>query len=175
MNYRGLIYRAVDPKHWTEPLSGAGAARHAQRFNTKGVPTLYTATDPQTVLREKMQEGVLQPLLLVAIRAEMSGLFDARDEAALARFGVTPDSIGRDDWRDEAEREGQAESQRFAAAVRDAGYGGMVVPSYAQGATEKDVNIVLWNWGDGTEAKLSLVDDEGCLAPDRREPQGTQG
>lgn len=169
MNYRGLIYRAVDPKHWHEPLSGEGAARHAQRFNEKGVPALYTATDPQTVLREKMQEGVLQPLLLVAIRAEMTGLFDARDPDALARFGATAEGIGRDDWRDESEREGQSESQRFAASVRQAGYGGMVVPSYAEGTSDRDVNIVLWDWGDGTEAKLTVIDDDGCLSPSRKD------
>lgn len=168
MNYRGLLYRAVDPKHWDEPLSGEGAARHAQRFNTKGVPALYTATDPQTVLREKMQEGLLQPLLLVAIRAEVSGLFDARDPEQLARFGATPEGIGRDDWHRQAEDEGQSEGQRLAGALREAGYGGMVVPSYAPEATGRDVNIVFWTWGEGSEARLEIVDDDGCLDPARR-------
>lgn len=168
MNYRGLLYRAVDPKHWTEPLSGEGAAIHAQRFNAKGVPALYTATDPQTVLREKMQEGVLQPLLLVAIRAEVSGLFDARDESELARFGATSEGIGREDWRKEAEEEGQSEGQRLAEALRAAGYGGMVVPSYAPEATGRDINIVFWVWHEGSEARLEVVDDDGCLDPARR-------
>jgi len=163
MDYRGLLYRAVDPKHRDEPLSGEGAAKHAQRFNPEGVPALYTATDPQTVLREKMQEGVLQPLLIVAIWAEVAGLFDGRDGAELARFGATMAGIGRDDWREEAEREGLSEGQRLAVALRKAGYGGMVVPSYAEGAAERDVNIVFWDWGDGTEARLRVVDDEGCL------------
>jgi len=163
MDYRGLLYRAVDPAHRDEPLSGEGAARHAQRFNPKGTPALYTATDPQTVLREKMQEGVLQPLLIVAIRAEVSGLFDGRDKAELARFGATPVGIGRDDWREEAEREGLSEGQRLAQALRRAGYGGMVVPSYAEGATGRDVNVVFWHWGEGTEARLTVVDDDGYL------------
>lgn len=169
MDYRGLLYRAVDPKHWYEPLSGEGAAKHAQRFNAKGVAALYTATDPQTVLREKMQEGVLQPLLIVGIRAEVSGLFDGRDGAELARFGASAEGIGREDWRDEAEREGQSEGQRLAEALRKAGYGGMVVPSYAVGSTSRDVNIVFWAWGAGTEARLTVVDDDGCLRGAERE------
>lgn len=173
MNYRGFLYRAVDPKHWNEPLSGEGAARHAQRFNDKGVPALYTATDPQTVLREKMQEGVLQPLLLVAIRAEVSGLFDGRDAAELARFGATPEGIGRDDWRRQADEDGRSDGQRLAEALRSAGYGGMVVPSYAQGATERDINIVFWVWDEGSEARLEVVDDDGCLDPARRDTDGT--
>lgn len=158
MDFDGLLYRAVDPDFWHQPLSGAGAAKHPQRFNVAGMEALYTAQDPRTVLCEKMQQGVLQPLLLVAIRARLTGLFDARDPAELARFGATADQIGADDWQDEARREGRSASQRFAVAVRDAGHKGMVVPSYAKGATERDVNVVLWDW-----LGAEVVDDDGCL------------
>ncbi len=159
MDFDGLLYRAVDPAFWHEPLSGAGAARHPQRFNVAGMAALYTAQDPQTVLREKMQAGPLQPVLIVALRARLTGLLDARDKGALARFGVTADEIGSPDWQDEVQRCGRAASQRFAVAVRAAGYAGLVVPSYAEGAAAQDVNVVLWQW-DG----LEVVDDKGCLA-----------
>lgn len=158
MDFDGLLYRALDPEYWHQPLSGAGAAKHAQRFNVTGMAALYTAQDPQTVLREKMQQGRLQPLLLIAIRARLRGLLDGRDPAELARFGVTADQIGADDWQDEVAREGRSASQRFAVAVRAAGHAGLVVPSYAKGATSGDVNVVLWRW-DGIE----VVDDDGCL------------
>lgn len=39
----------------------------------------------------------------------------------------------------------------------------MVVPSHAEGATERDVNLVFWNWGRGSEARLEVVDDDDCL------------
>lgn len=158
MDFDGLLYRAVDPDYWHQPLSGDGAAKHAQRFNVEGMPTLYTAQDPQTVLCEKMQQGVLQPLLLIAIRARLTGLLDARDPAALARFGVTAGEIGAEDWQDEVEREGRSASQRFAVAVEAAGHAGMLVPSYAEGAGPRDVNVVLWHW-EG----LEVVDDKACL------------
>ena len=163
MNYQGILYRAVDPKYWHRPLSGEGAAAQAQRFNARGVPALYTAADPHTVLREKMQEGLLQPLLIVAIRAEAGLLFDARDAAALAEYGMSPHEIGQEDWRDEAAREGLSQGQRLAEALRAAGYPGMVVPSYAEGATARDVNLVFWRWGVAGGARLEVVDDAGCL------------
>lgn len=172
MDYHGLLYRAVDPRHWGEPLSGAGAAEVAQRFNRKGKEALYTAQRPETVLREKQQEGVLQPLLIVAIRARIENLFDARPPEAIARFGLQEKDIARDDWRDEAERSGLSQSQRLAEAVQAEGHVGMVVPSYAKGATEEDVNIVLWHWGESGRAVLSLVDDDKCLAGLARQGRG---
>lgn len=161
MDFDGHLYRALDPDFWHQPLSGEGAARHPQRFNVQGMPTLYTAQDPQTVLCEKVQQGVIQPLLLIAIRARLTGLLDARDPAALARFGVTAAEIGAEEWRAEVDREGRSASQRFAVAVEGAGHAGMLVPSYATGAGPGDVNVVLWHW-DG----LKVVDDKGCLKLD---------
>jgi len=163
MEYHGLLYRAVDPRHWGEPLSGQGAAETGQRFNRKGEAALYTALRPETVLREKMQEGPLQPLLIVAIRADASHLFDARDAGALAAHGLTPDAIGQDGWREEAAREGLSSGQRLAETLRAAGHPGMVVPSYAEGTTARDVNIVFWRWGVAGGARLEVVDDSGCL------------
>lgn len=163
MNHQGLLYRAVDPRHWHEPLSGEGAAQEAQRFNVRRVPALYCSVRAETVLREKMQEGPLQPLLIVAIRADASHLFDARDAGALAAHGLTPDAIGQDGWREEAAREGLSSGQRLAETLRAAGHPGMVVPSYAEGATVRDVNIVFWRWGVAGGARLEVVDDAGCL------------
>jgi len=162
MDYQGLLYRAVDPRHWGEPLSGAGAAESGQRFNRKGEAALYTALRPQTVLCEKMQGGTLQPLLIVAINADLTGLFDARDPAELARFGLEAERLGRDDW---AER---GETHRLVAAVRAAGHPGMLVPSYARGAEAEDVNLVLWEW----EGRLTVVDEDGCLAGLARNGKG---
>lgn len=39
----------------------------------------------------------------------------------------------------------------------------MRVHSFAKGATEADLNIVLWRWGNAPPAQLALIDDEGRL------------
>ena len=164
MDFHGLLYRAVDPRHWGEPLSGAGAAEHGQRFNRKGEAALYTALHPETVLREKMQEGPLQPLLIVSIRAALENLFDARDAGALDGLGIGAEEIGRDDWEDSPD----PPTHRLTARLRAAGHPGMMVPSYAKGAGDGDVNLVLWDWA----GRLRVVDDDGCLAALARKAEG---
>ena len=41
MRFQGDCYRAHNPMWSFSPLSGAGAAIHGGRFNSKGMPALY--------------------------------------------------------------------------------------------------------------------------------------
>ena len=59
--YQGLLYRAINPVHAREPLSGEGARRHGGRFNPRGLPALYTSRSVMTAVREANQIGTLQP------------------------------------------------------------------------------------------------------------------
>ena len=78
--YEGPHYRALNPVYAREQLSGRGAEFHGGRFNPKGTPTLYTALDPATALREANQVGSLQPTILVSYRASLGPIFDTRNE-----------------------------------------------------------------------------------------------
>ena len=71
ISYRGKLYRALNPIHAREPLSGRGAALYGGRFNPKGTPALYASLSPMTALREANQVGNLQPTTLVAYDAEI--------------------------------------------------------------------------------------------------------
>ncbi|WCR17026.1 hypothetical protein [Paracoccus alcaliphilus] len=46
--------------------------------------------------------------------------------------------------------------------IRD-GYTGILARSFAKGATDADLNIVLWMWGNTQPARITLVDDEERL------------
>ena len=81
--YRGKLYRALNPLYAREPLSGKGAERYGGRFNPKGMPALYCSLTALTALREANQVGNLQPTTLVSYEADIEGVFDGRDEAAL--------------------------------------------------------------------------------------------
>ncbi len=163
MRYRGKLYRALNPIFAREPLSGAGAALHGGRFNPKGTPALYASTSVVTALREANQIGDLQPTTLVGYDADLGSIFDGRDEAALQRFGIDGASLADPAWRDRMKAKGKAPTQDFAARLIARDFHGLLVRSFATGAGEDDLNLVLWRWGDSAPCRLVPIDDEGRL------------
>src|SRR3954447_13901514 len=165
MRYRGKLFRALNPIHAGDPLSGYGAELHGGRFNPKRTPALYASLSVVTALREANQVGDLQPTTLVSYEADIEKVFDSRDEAALEPFGLSAHSLAEPSWRDEMKRSGKAPTQSFAAKLIEAGFHGLLVRSFAPGATEDDLNIVLWRWGDAAPCRLVVIDDEGRRGP----------
>lgn len=163
--YRGKLYRALNPIYAREPLSGEGARRYGGRFNPRGVPALYCSLSIMTALREANQVGTFQPTTLVAYEAEIDGIFDSRDDAALLTEGVDAAALAASTWRDEMGTSGGSRTQTFARSVIAKGYCALLVRSFTQGASDQDLNLVLWKWGDAPPARLVLIDDEGRLAP----------
>jgi RES domain-containing protein len=164
MLYRGPLYRALNPIYAREPLPGRGAELYGGRFNPKGVPVLYSSLTALTALREANQAGSLQPTTLVSYDAEVDGVFDTRDEAALAAEGMDGASLADDKWRDQMKATGEARTQAFARGLIAKGYRAMFVRSFAPGATKDDLNLVLWQWGDSLPSRLTLIDDENRLS-----------
>lgn len=163
MRHVGPLYRALNPVYAREPLSGRGAALHGGRFNRRGVAALYTSLSPMTAIREANQVGRLQPTTLVSYDADVEGIFDGRDPAALVAFDMDPEKLADDDWRDAMRRDGVAPTQRFADRLIEAGHAGLFIPSYARGSTRSDLNLVLWRWGAHPPHRLTVIDDESRL------------
>lgn len=162
--YEGKLYRALNPIHAREPLSGRGAELHGGRFNAKGVPALYTSLSVMTALREANQAGSLQPTTLVSYDAEIEAVFDCRDEAALAPENMDAAALADASWRDQIKVHGEATTQRFARRLKAAGYNGLLVRSFAAGSNADDLNLVIWNWGISAQSRLVLIDDEKRLS-----------
>ena len=164
MHYRGALFRALNPIHAREPLSGRGAELYGGRFNPKGMPALYTSLSILTALREANQVGHLQPTTLVSYQADIEAVFDSRDAAALKRENVDPADLSDPSWRDQMRERGEARTQTLSRMLIAAGYRGLLVRSFAPGAGEADLNLVLWTWGAAEGARLVLVDDENRLS-----------
>ena len=162
--YRGLLYRSLNPVYARDPLSGRGAQLYGGRFNAKGTAALYASLSVMTALREANQVGALQPTTLVSYDAEIERVFDARDAAALAAQDVDAEVLSDSGWRDQMRILGEAPTQAFARRLAEAGYQGLLVRSFARGAREDDLNLVLFAWGEGPPARLTLIDDEKRLA-----------
>lgn len=162
--YRGKLYRALNPIYAREPLSGKGAELYGGRFNPKGMPALYCSLTVPTALREANQVGNLQPTTLVSYDAEIEGVFDGRDEAALHAEGMDASALADPTWRDQMKVNGEARTQSFVRIILAKGYRALLVRSFAPGAGESDLNLVVWEWGAAAPARLVLIDDEGRLS-----------
>jgi RES domain-containing protein len=164
MFYRGKLFRALNPIYARQPLSGRGAELYGGRFNPKGVAALYTSLTVLTALREANQVGNLQPTTLVSYDAEIDGVFDSRDEAAVkAEEVIDAAALADSTWRDQMKATGEASTQAFARQLIGKGYNALLVRSFAPGAIETDLNLVIWKWGNTPPTRLTLIDDEGRL------------
>ncbi len=161
--YSGKLYRALNPVYARAPLSGEGAKRYGGRFNPCGVPALYCSLSIMTAIREANQVGSLQPTTLVSYDAEIEAVFDGTDAKALQTHGYDATQLSTSAWRNEMKTHGEAQTQAFARGLIGKGYQGLLVRSFANGASENDINLVLWQWGKAPPARLSLIDDEGRL------------
>lgn len=163
MNYQGKLYRALNPIYAREPLSGRGAGIYGGRFNPRGTAALYLATSFQTAIREANQVGDLQPTMIVSYEANIEGILDGRDSAKLEKFGMSLSGLSDSTWRDQMRASKKAHTQVFAETLMSQGFNGLLVPSFARGATDSDINLVVWRWADGPPSKIILIDDEGRL------------
>lgn len=171
VDFNGKLYRALNPIFARTPLSGHGAQLHGGRFNAKATGAFYASVSIQTAIREANQAGSLQRITLVSYEAKIRSVFDSRDLAALAGYGMTASSLADNSWRDQRKARGDSLSQRFAARLVADRFNGLLVQSYAPGSSPGDLNLVLWKWGDESSSKLTGIDDEGRLAKRERQRQ----
>jgi RES domain-containing protein len=160
--YTGPLFRALNPVYAREPLSGRGAAIHGGRFNPKGTPALYTALDPATALREANQVGSLQPTTLVSYRADIGPIFDTGNADALASYDLSAQILADPGWRAKMLDGRPVPTQDFARTLIAEGFAGLLTRSFAKGASEANLNIILWRW-TGTGCTLDVIDDENRL------------
>ncbi|MGJ0505971.1 MAG: RES family NAD+ phosphorylase [Methylocystis sp.] len=168
MRVRGACYRAHDPRWSFAPLSGEGAAIRGARFNPKGVPALYLARAIVTAVKEISQGFArkIEPCVLCAYEVDCADVADLRTQAAREAAGVSFEDMACAWFFDLSEGREPA-SWRVARGLMEAGHSGVLVPSFAPGATAEDENLVLWRWSDRLPHKVSVHDPSGRLPKDQ--------
>ena len=165
MRFQGTVYRAHNPQWAWTPLSGEGARRHGGRFNRRGVAALYCSLTQIGAIREATPLGrPMQPLTLCAYEVDVDPVFDARDPRELREKGFREADLACPTWHADMLNGHVAASQRLAERLVEAGHVGMLVRSFAIGASEDDVNLVMWRWGDVYPARVTVIDEQGRLA-----------
>lgn len=164
MRVQGVVYRAHDPRWAWSPMSGEGARRHGGRFNKPGVPTHYTSFSVSGAVREVSPMGRrMQPLVLCAYDVDVAPVFDALDSTAKDSRGIVDADLDCPTWRLDLLAGRTPASHAVADRLASDGFAGVRVRSYAEGAGERDVNLVLWRWGDSLPHRLALIDDDRRL------------
>lgn len=164
MRFRGRVFRAHNPRWSFTPLSGDGAAFHGGRFNPVGTPALYTSLRMETAWLEAQQGFPFkpQPLTICAYDVDSEPVLDLTDLSSLNDLGFSPATLACS-WEDLADQGKTPPSWKLAKALRANGAAGIIVPSFAPGATENDRNLVFWAWSDSLPSRVTVVDDERRL------------
>jgi RES domain-containing protein len=168
VRFRGLAWRAHDPRWAFKPLSGDGAAIHGGRFNPPGVPALYLALDPMTAIKEISQGFAhkFEPCVLCTYEIDCADIVDLRSEEGRAAAGALAEDMACAWFAYRAKRH-EAPSQRLARRLMDRGAAGVLVPSYVGSAATADQNCVLWKWSDKRPHKVAVFDPGGKLPKDQ--------
>lgn len=148
------------PKWASQPLSGAGAARHGGRFNEPGLKALYISEDYITAISEYEQDLGIRPGTLCAYDVDVKGVVDLTDSQVQAACAVTPATLNcawKQIWLVQKQR---PPTWDLVAGLIAAEYAGVRVPSvrHFSGA-----NIVLWQWNDHPDRYITVLDPRSDL------------
>ena len=168
MRLTGTVYRAHNPKWAFAPDSGDGAALTGGRFNRPGLRTLYTALRFETAWLEAQQAFPFkaQPMTLCGYEVDCDGMLDLTDPRTRAAHAVAEADLAAP-WQDLATRGLTPSGWTLADRLRAAGAAGIVVPSFASGATAQDINAVFWTWAPDGPHRVRVIDDFGRLPRDQ--------
>lgn len=168
MRLQTQVYRAHNPGWAFAPISGAGAGLHGGRFNPTGRPALYTSLTQQCAWTEAQQGFPFkaQPVTICAYEVNCDDTEDLSDPDTRRRLGVGIDELSCP-WEDHMDRSLVPPSWELAELLIAGGVSGIVVPSFAPGATPIMRNVVFWDWGDDLPHQVRVIDDLGRLPRNR--------
>ncbi len=160
IEYSGIVYRAHHPMWSYKPLSGEGAKKHGGRFNRPGNAAFYTSLDPTTAWMEAQQGFPFkpQPLTLVAYQVNCADLIDLTQPKTLKALNLTKTDLACP-WEDMANQGQEPPTWQLANQLQGIGYAGVIAQSFAPGCTEKNRNLVLWDWSDAPPHCIAVIDD----------------
>lgn len=157
------LWRMIDPRRHRHPFSGEGARLYGGRWNMKGWPALYLATDHVTAVAEYYR-GSARPGTLMPYRMIASAIADLTNREGGAADDHVAEALVAD-WKTIAGIEGEVPpSWVLAQELIASGAEGAIVPSVQNRGGR---NLVLWRWHDsrqgGEGAALTLLDPEAAL------------
>jgi RES domain-containing protein len=164
MRLRQTVWRAHHPRWSFAPDSGAGAAFHGGRFNRIGTPALYTSLRFETAWLEAQQGFPFkaQPMTICGYEVDCEDIVDLTDPEGRASLGIKLADL-KCGWAGMVDRGLVPPSWSVASRLMETGCAGILVNSFASGATEDDVNVVFWHWAPEPPHQVRVIDPGGRL------------
>lgn len=113
-------------------------------------------------MRERIGLARTQPVINRQYEVDIEPIFNALDVRDLRAFQIEEHDLDGP-WEDDISRGETPKSHVVALRLKDAGYAGLLVRSFAFAAISDDVNLVLWNYGGELPRKIEVIDDERAL------------
>jgi RES domain-containing protein len=161
---RQTVWRAHHPRWSFAPDSGAGAALHGGRFNRAGTPALYTSLRFETAWLEAQQGFPFkaQPMTLCGYEVDCEDLADLTDPEVRSSLGIQLADLACG-WAGLVDLGQVPPSWSLADRLMAAGHAGILVRSFACGASEADRNAVFWKWAPVPPHQVRVIDPGGRL------------
>jgi RES domain-containing protein len=151
-----------------QPVSGEGSRLKGGRFNPIGTPALYLSCSVQTCALEMGHgfKGRFDPSLVCSYDVDIDDVVDLRTIKARRSASVTLAEL-KCAWRLDMSNGVEPKSWKVVRRLRAAGASGILVPSFANGATRSNINLVLWEWTDKGPHKVTPYDPKRRLPKDQ--------
>lgn len=128
------------------------------------MPALYLGLAPMTAIKEASQGLALkiEPLVLCSYEVDCEDILDLTTDAGLKAAGVVADDLACG-WMLLAHGNKTPPTWAMAKRLIAEGAAGVVIPSFAPGATTDDRNLALWDWGPDRPHRIMVHDPSGRL------------
>lgn len=158
-NFKGVVFRAHDPKWAFLPDSGRGAELTGGRFNYVGTKALYLSLTNIGALLESQQgfSNKAQPKLLCSYEVDVTKILDLTDPQVVKYYDIDFKLLDCAWMLDD-----KPYSQELSKALIAKGINGIISPSYVKGG-ESCQNLILWNWKKTKPNKVNVIDDFDAL------------
>ena len=168
MRFEQTCFRAHDPRWAFKPLSGDGAAIRGARFNPKGMPAIYLGLDIMTAVKEANQGFAhkIDPCILCSYEVACDDIADLRTVESRAEHSVQMEDLACG-WFALLAAGKEPPTWEIVRRLHSEGKAGILVPSFAPGATAEDHNLVLWRWDENPPHQVRVFDPSGRLPKDQ--------
>lgn len=164
MRFEGIAYRILNPIYANTPTSGEGARLTGGRFNRAGVPALYLATTVEGAANEAAHglRHKFNPVTICSYEVDCQDIVDLSTSSARTSAGVSLRHMNCA-WRDLKGRGLPVPSWELADRMIAEDAAGILVPSFAVGATQDQKNLILWRWSSRRPHRVRVYDPEERL------------